>query len=372
MNITLEYLINTIKEDKKCPAHINITNLLRALEELNDMTGLKDIKNDVAEFVTYIITPSEDDEDDEEIFYNMVITGPPGVGKTKLGNILAKVLLSCNIIKSKTTISAKNYKTHLVWWMNFVKQQLYDASYDMWLSNTDLPEVSQRLSWIDKVATDIYNDMNSPTRNTISFLEDDVMVTILNRAVLLGSFQGHTIENTKKLLEKGKDGVFILDELYTMLVDDGDSFGIEAINYINEFMSLNPKIPFIFMGYKDKIYDTVFKAQPGFESRVQWYFNIDSYSYEELAQIFMTKINIKLDSSVDVKWLTKILSENKYLCKNYARAIAKLRFRSKVALRLRIYKEGGKYILNRQDILNGITSLKKEIREESVNNSIYM
>lgn len=389
-DVTLTELIEILEKGTKYASKLDTTSLLSSLRKLDAMIGLKSIKNKIAEFICSIIIPIEG-ENDAGVFYNIVITGPPGVGKTQLGTLIAQIMGDCKIIKKnkpKIIPPTDNYKSHVAWWMLFIKQQMYEASYDIWNSDIEIPEVSQRLSWIDQIATDIYNDLSGSSLRcqnprcshcvTIPPEEpkkqdhiEKVKVTILNRSVLLGPYQGHTIANTKKLLEDGKDGVFILDELYSMLVDDKDSFGTEALNHINEFMSLNPHVPFIFMGYRDKLEESVFKAQPGFKSRIQWYLYIDGYTHEELAQIYLSKIGININNNITQEWLAGILRSNSHVCKGYGRDITKLCFRTIVSLKTRLLKRGGPEEVTRDDILRAISSLKKECKCDNTHHSYY-
>lgn len=117
-------------------------------------------------------------------------------------------------------------------------------------------------------------------------------IEIAGRADLVGQYVGHTCEKTRKLLtttlESGK--VLFLDEAYSLVIDDRDSFGHEALNELNRFMSEHPELVVIFAGYKDKLDNTLFKYQPGFKRRCTWIFEIQTYTPEMLSSIFKKQL----------------------------------------------------------------------------------
>ena len=69
-------------------------NLINPLEKLNNVTGLKDIKEQI---IDQIISSLENLYDNE-LFFNTIIFGPPGVGKTMLAEIIGELYLNMGIL----------------------------------------------------------------------------------------------------------------------------------------------------------------------------------------------------------------------------------------------------------------------------------
>jgi DNA polymerase III delta prime subunit len=117
-------------------------------------------------------------------------------------------------------------------------------------------------------------------------------IKIVSRPDFVGQYVGHTCDKTQKLLmstlEEGK--VLFIDEAYSIVLDEKDSFGHEALNELNRFMSEHPELVVIFAGYKDKIEKTLFTYQPGFKRRCTWLFEIANYTGEMLADIFKKQL----------------------------------------------------------------------------------
>lgn len=121
----------------------------------------------------------------------------------------------------------------------------------------------------------------------------DAPIKIVSRPDFVGQYVGHTCDKTQKLLsstlEEGK--VLFIDEAYSIVLDEKDSFGHEALNELNRFMSEHPELVVIFAGYKDKIENTLFKYQPGFKRRCTWIFEISNYTGEMLTDIFKKQLS---------------------------------------------------------------------------------
>lgn len=120
----------------------------------------------------------------------------------------------------------------------------------------------------------------------------DTPIKIVSRPDFVGQYIGHTCDKTQKLLtatlEEGK--VLFIDEAYSIVLDEKDSFGHEALNELNRFMSEHPELVVIFAGYKDKMEQTLFKYQPGFKRRCTWVFEISNYTGEMLMDIFKRQL----------------------------------------------------------------------------------
>lgn len=117
-------------------------------------------------------------------------------------------------------------------------------------------------------------------------------IKIVSRVDFVGQYIGHSAEKTHKLLintlEEGK--VLFIDEAYSLVLDEKDSFGHEALNEINRFMSEHTELIIIFAGYKDKMEETLFRSNVGLLRRLTWKFEITDYTGEMLSDIFRKQL----------------------------------------------------------------------------------
>lgn len=134
---------------------------------------------------------------------------------------------------------------------------------------------------------------NCKTKQLLKREKIDAPIKIVSRPDFVGQYVGHTCDKTQKLLmstlEEGK--ILFIDEAYSIVLDERDSFGHEALNELNRFMSEYPELVVIFAGYKDKMENTLFKYQPGFKRRCTWVFEISHYTGEMLTAIFKKQLS---------------------------------------------------------------------------------
>ena len=81
-----------------------LNKLVEPLTELQKMIGLKEIKHKMFEMVMYYLQNLDHKNFD---MLHSIITGPPGVGKTQLINIIAKIYNRLGFLKSDNVIFAK-------------------------------------------------------------------------------------------------------------------------------------------------------------------------------------------------------------------------------------------------------------------------
>lgn len=175
----------------------------------------------------------------------------------------------------------------------------------------------------------------SPSEDVDPFENVDPKFIVAAREDLIAEYLGQTAPKTKKVLESARGGVLFIDEAYSLCNMDGgskDKYGEECLTTINEFMSLHPdEIIIIFAGYKDKLMNSIFKAQPGLFRRCAWLFEIKDYTYRGLAKIFTRQLSRnfwKIAPDVDVE---AILSQNTHLIQDGGGGTEKLAFFSKIA-----------------------------------------
>ena len=118
------------------------------------------------------------------------------------------------------------------------------------------------------------------------------LIRIVSREDFVAGFLGQTAIKTERLLRDSLGKVLFIDEAYSLVHDDKDSYGKEALTCLNLFMSQHSsEIIVIFAGYKELMQETIFKYQPGLRRRCSWNFEIKGYTENGLAKIFEKQLN---------------------------------------------------------------------------------
>lgn len=105
---TIDDIINLEKNEHRFGFRNNkkfmkLYNVISSLKKLNLMIGMDDIKKEIFEHIGYFI---HDVQNKNELMH-IIITGPPGVGKTELGIIISKIYLTLGFLTSNAFIIAK-------------------------------------------------------------------------------------------------------------------------------------------------------------------------------------------------------------------------------------------------------------------------
>jgi len=102
---SLEDIIN-LKSKWKYVKHNEILqclcNIIPAVEKLNNMVGLDNVKHIIFKKIIYFIRNRDNEE-----YLHTVICGPPGVGKTELAKIYADIFVRLGILKNNSFIEVK-------------------------------------------------------------------------------------------------------------------------------------------------------------------------------------------------------------------------------------------------------------------------
>lgn len=289
--------------------------LLTSLNELNDMIGMDRLKESIALQVMRLIQSLKDNKKDKSML-NTILYGPPGVGKTKVGIILAKIWHALGYLNSippthqlhdekfidpNTINSNQNGLTTIIifvllFFMTYIIQAMgfiYDKLGLYWLLC---------VIFIIILVLVAFYWFKSPKINTVSTssieniklsdtISDRDIITVVSRRDLVADYVGQTAGKTRRLLMSNLGKVIFIDEAYSLLNDSRDPFGLEALTTLNLFMSENPDgIVVIFAGYKDLMQKGIFKEQPGLPRRCMWHFECDSYTGAQLAKIFLNQV----------------------------------------------------------------------------------
>lgn len=99
---------------------------------------------------------------------------------------------------------------------------------------------------------------------------------------LVAGFVGQTALKTKEVLQNGRDGVVLIDEVSTL---SGDGFNGDARSTILKYMEDNrDRISIICTGYPNQI-EEFLKSDPGFMSRFDAVIDFEDYTADELVEI---------------------------------------------------------------------------------------
>lgn len=103
---------------------------------------------------------------------------------------------------------------------------------------------------------------------------------------LVAGYVGQTAIKTKEVINKAIGGVLFIDEAYTLVDDNAQGFGQEAIDTLLKEMEDNrDNLVVIVAGY-DNLMESFINSNPGLQSRFNRYIHFDDYSSEELCKIF--------------------------------------------------------------------------------------
>jgi len=123
------------------------------------------------------------------------------------------------------------------------------------------------------------------------------LVSEVSRPDLVGEHSGSTALKVTKAFDDADGGVLFIDEAYSIVQGDRDSFGREAVDTIIKLMEdRRDRIIVILAGYQKEMSDFV-AANPGFKSRIAFSFNFPDYTCPELVKIsdrLLKKKNVAL------------------------------------------------------------------------------
>ncbi len=190
------------------------------LEDLNALTGLASVKEEVNSLISVITVQKEMEKRGMGVAQgmgtlHMAFKGNPGTGKTTVARIIGNIYTALGILK-----------------------------------------------------------------------RDDVFVEC-SRSDLVAEYQGQTAVKVKKVVQSAMGGILFVDEAYSLVQSENDTFGREAVDMlVSEMENNRDNLVVIFAGYSHDI-DKFFENNQGLRSRVPKDLIFEDYSLNELFEIAM-------------------------------------------------------------------------------------
>lgn len=98
-------LVETYKLDPSIKYNINmgaLHDIKEPLQELNNMIGMKDLKNNIVDQILYFVQELHKSKSTSGDFMHTVIYGPPGTGKTEIAKIMGKIYSKIGVLTKGT------------------------------------------------------------------------------------------------------------------------------------------------------------------------------------------------------------------------------------------------------------------------------
>nr|MCR5662016.1 AAA family ATPase [bacterium] len=107
-----------------------------------------------------------------------------------------------------------------------------------------------------------------------------------DRSSLVAGYMGQTAIKTQKVIRNAIGGVLFIDEAYSLVSSDDDSYGKEAVETLLKAMEDNRgEFVVIVAGY-DELMHKFIDSNPGLSSRFNKYFRFDDYTGGQMLEIF--------------------------------------------------------------------------------------
>ena len=126
--------------------------------------------------------------------------------------------------------------------------------------------------------------------SSIGYLDSGHVVEV-DRAKMVSPYQGETPKVVDRLCDKAMGGILFVDEAYALApvsqAGDRDNQGAQALEKLMKRMEDDRgKFVVIAAGYRTEM-DNLFRINPGFRSRFNYFLNIEDYTPEQLYQIML-------------------------------------------------------------------------------------
>ena len=324
VNTRIDQLITSMnmllgQKDERVSFVTSPTSLITHLNKLKSMVEMVSIKDEIVSQINFLIvnhqTKKQEKGDsrsglaDDQMLHT-VIKGDPRTGKTTVARILAGIWSSLGLIKKKKPGTKKKVVGNNIKF-DSIKSKIEKLGSHIFDLRKNVISVKREINGegrkekvneflggslgkmiiANELMSKLLYEVDIEHNEEIATVEDEPIFVVAKRADLVGKYQGNTAIMTTKILESALGGVLFIDEAYSLINSERDSYGEECLNVINEYMSLHSgEIIVIFAGYKDKLEKTVFESQPGLARRFNYTFNIDRYTPMGLTKILRLEL----------------------------------------------------------------------------------
>lgn len=285
--------------------------LIGSLKKLNSMVGNNDLKDSISSQIGYLLTMRQNNPK-QKIMLNTILYGPPGVGKTQIGKIMAEIWHNMGYLK-KRAAEAKTLKATMSGWTTEdvvmaillltiawsllggvvmgAYQRMGPLYFGLMLVFVILTGAILWYYYSGSTSSSSFDYTDKTKDMEIKEEAEDNLIVVVSREDFVDKYVGWTDKKTIKLLNDNLGKVVFIDEAYSLWHGGQDSFGMEALTALNRFMSEHAEeIVVIFAGYKDQMEEGIFAAQPGLMRRCMWQFECKPYTPSELFKIFKKQL----------------------------------------------------------------------------------
>lgn len=180
---------------------------------------------------------------------------------------------------------------------------------------------------------------------------------------------------TRKLFESARGGVLFIDEAYSLINGDSDSFGHEALNTLTHLITSQSdeeeepgSVVVILAGYGTSM-DSLFNdANPGLRRRFPWRFDLETPSAPTLCSILQVQLERhgwSLGGDA-LEYLQDVLQSHRSLLVDHAGSTDTLALSFKMSHARRNFPRQPSRVLHLEDIQEGWTSFAAHARRPRI------